>query len=438
MAAALRARRRRPDLDISIIEQSLRLATANCSIPAYLDGRIESIASLENLTAAAAAEQHHLNILARHRALEIDARNHSLKVRNLETDQVLDLPYHRLILATGAKPIKPAWPNVGAKGVFTLRSLDDALALRSYLDARKPMQFAVIGTGTIAQVCAAALRSFGVEITLIGPSGGLMEDLEKSISERIAEVLAANGIDVYFTDNVIGFKVSLDNEITAVETGGRTLSCQGALIAMGVEPNAELARTADLAPGFQAAIRIDPHLMTSRQGIYACGDCAQTTFRLTHRPFYWPLATTASRQGRQAGENASGGQGEDPGTLAARIWTCFQLQIGRVGLSSMQALAQGIKSRLTDIKAPSKPKFYGGAVLDLVLISDAKDDRLVGAQLAGYEGVHARLNMLCAAIAAKLTLKDLENMDLGYTPEVSSLWDPVQIAGRRGRKRGGN
>lgn len=434
LAAALRARRRCPGLDITVVEQSRRIATANCAIPAFLDGRLEKIESLENLTAASAAEQHGLNVLTGHQALEIHPVNHLLKVRNLSTDQVFDLPYHRLVLATGARPIRSNLPNVGARGIFTLRNLDDAQDLRNYLDCRRPSQFVVIGTGTIAQVCAAALRSYGMEVLLIGLGSELMEDLEEPISRRVSETLSAGGISLYFTDNLHGFKVSLDNEVEGVETAGRTFSCQGVLIAVGVEPNSDLAQTAGIGLGVQGCVRIDRHLMTSRQAIFACGDCTHTTLRITHKPFYWPLATTASRQGRQAGESASGGQGEDPGTLAARIWRCFGLQVGRVGLSSSQARAADFQCNVTTVKASSKPLHFGGDMIDLSIITDQKDGRIIGAQLAGLEGVHARLNTLCAAIAGRLTLKEIENLDLGYTPEIASLWDPVQIAARQGRK----
>lgn len=434
MAAALRARRRRPDLDITVVESGDYLACANCSIPAYLDGRLESLDSLQNLTPAQASQEHRLNILIRHQALEIDPRRHSLKVRNRDTDQEFTLPYGRLILATGARPIVPPIPNAAARGIFTLRHLDDARALRHFLDSRKPRRFAIMGTGTIAQVCAAALRSYGLEVTFIGQGNSLMADLEGPISERIHETLQANGITVYYADNILSFKVSLENEVQAVELPGKLLECDGVLLALGVQPNTDLARSADLALGINAAIRVDRHLMTSRQYIYACGDCAHTTLRLNHKPFYWPLATTANRQGRQAAENASGGQGEDVGTLAARLWRCFDLQIGRIGLSVAQANAAGFKPQLTTIKAPTKAKIYGGDALDLVLIHNQPDGRILGAQMASLEGVQARLNSIAAAITGRLTLRDLEDLDFAYTPEISALRDPLQIAARQGRK----
>ena len=435
MAAALRARRRRSDLDITVVEFGPYLACANCSIPAYLDGRLESIESLQNLTPEQATQEHHLNVLMRHRALEIDPRRHALKVRNLDTDQEFALPYHRLILATGARPIVPPIPNVRARGIFTLRHLTEAQALRHYLQTRKPRHFVVVGTGTIAQVCAASLRSYGMEVTFVGQDHALMADLEKPISERIYETLLANGITVYFADNIISFKVSLENEVQGLELPGRLIECDGVLLALGVQPNTDLARGADLALGLQGTIRVDRHLMTSRQYIYACGDCAHTTLRHNHKHFYWPLATTANRQGRQAGENASGGQGEDAGTLASRIWLCFGLQIGRIGLSTAQAQAAGFKPQLTAIKAPTNSKMYGGEFMDMVLIHNDPDGRILGAQMASLEGVLARLNSIAAAIAGRLSIQDLEDLDFAYTPEISSLRDPLQIAARQGRKR---
>lgn len=435
MAAAACARRRRPDLDITLVEKGRRIAMATCSIPAYLENRVEAIEALENLTPESAAAKYRLNVLTGHEAVEIQPRNHRLTVRNSDTSQSFDLPYDRLILSTGARPIRPAWPNVNATGIFTLRHLDDALALRTYIERRKPREFVVVGTGTIAQVCATGLSRQGMAITMIGPDERLLEIMEESISERIRHRLTDGGITVHLGDIVTGYKASLDGEVEAVETASGTYPCQGVLLAIGVEPNAQLAQSAGLATGIQGSIRIDRHLMTSRQGIYACGDCTHTILRITHKPFYWPLATTAARQGRQAGSAACGDQGEDPGTLATRLWKCFDLEIGRVGLSSSQASAIGMKSTVTAIEAASKPGFYGGHRLSLVINSDPESGRIIGAQVAGREGVLARLNTMVAAIAGKLTLKDLENLDLGYSPELSGLWDAIQTAGRVGRRR---
>ena len=435
MVAALLARRRRPDLDITVVERTDRISIANCAIPSYLEGQIESIDTLQQLSIEEARSQHRLNVLTGHRALEIQPIKHILTVENLATGQVFDLPYGRLILSTGADPIRPDWPNSRARGIFTLRNMSDAQVLRQFLESKKPTSIVVIGTGTIAQVCVSALRSYGAEVSMIGLSSGLMDDLEAPISDRILDTLTKGGINTYFTDNLYGFNVSLEDEVTTLESTSKSFPCQCILLAMGVRPNADLAKTANIALSINNAIRVDRHLMTSRQGIYACGDCAVTVNRITHKPVYWPLATTAARQGRQAGESASGGRGYDHGTLLSRLWTCFDLQIGRVGLSSRQAKEAGFRPRLTEIKAPSKSIDFGGDQLDLVLISDSKDGRIIGAQMAGTEGVHARLNTLAAAIAGKLTMSDLEHLDLGYTPKIASLWDPVQIAGRLGGKQ---
>jgi NADPH-dependent 2,4-dienoyl-CoA reductase/sulfur reductase-like enzyme len=435
MAAATSARRRRPDMDIIIVEKGRQVAMATCSIPAYLEHRIETIEALENITPAEASEKYRLVVMTEHEALEINPRNHNLTVKNTLTDQSFDIPYDRLIIATGARAVKPVWPNVHAQGIFALRYLEDALALRHFIERKKPRQVVIVGTGTIAQACAAGLRRYGLEVTMIGQKENqLMENLEDSIAARILSELESHDVSLHFDDNWSNVKVSLEGEVEAIETATGILTCQGVLLALGVKPNIDLAQTADLALGIQGTIRIDKHMMTSRQEIFACGDCTHTFWNLTHKPIYWPLATTASRQGRQVGECACGLHGEDPGTLATRLWTCFDLKIGRVGLSSSQTSEMGIKSVTTVLEAPSKPGLYGGHRLSLVVISSAVDGRILGGQIAGCEGVHARLNTLTTAIAGRLTLKDLENLDLGYSPEVSSLWDPIQTAGRLGRR----
>jgi NADPH-dependent 2,4-dienoyl-CoA reductase/sulfur reductase-like enzyme len=431
MAAAMRARRLRSDLDITVIEKTDRISIANCSIPQYLAGRIEDINDLQVLTPQEAQHQHHINVLTNQKVLHIQPAKHHITVENSKTGQSYKIPYHRLILATGADPIYPNWPNINTDGVFALRNLSDAVNVRKFLAQRRPGKIIIVGTGTIAQACASALRTSSAQVKMIGLSDGLMTDLEEPVSTRITDILTDNGIDLYFTDNLYGLEASLDNEITGIYEDSRIHECSCVLLAMGVKPNIEVAKSAGISMGQTGAIRVDNHLMTSKQGIYACGDCTETINRITNRSVYWPLATTAVKQGRSAGESVVNGNGIDPGTYLMRLWTCFNLQIGRVGLSSNQVAETGLKAKTTAIRAKSRPN---GSVIDLVLVHDEENNRILGAQAVGTEGIHARINTLATAIAAKMTLKDIETLDLGYTPDISNLWDPVQIAGRIGQR----
>ncbi|MBU1881954.1 FAD-dependent oxidoreductase [bacterium] len=426
MAAVMRARRNRPDMDITVIERSSHISSANCSIPDFLAGAIASKDDLFVLTPESVRVDYRINLLTNHNAIDVNAVKREISVQNKATSQEFSLPYDRLILATGASPFKPNWPNINSKGVFALRAPHDADALRSFIQTQKPRKIVVVGTGTIAQVCAAALHSYGLDIKMIGLTSGLMTDLESTISKRLYDTLANNNIDLYFTDNLYGIKVSLDNKVIGIEEHGDLHQCDMVLLAMGVTPNVDLADSASISLGKNGAITVDKHLKTSRETIYACGDCAETFHKITHKPVYWPLATTSARQGRQAGESASGGQGQDTGTLTTRIWTCFDLQVGRTGLSVKQAEEFGIKASKAEISVDRQ--------MDMALIYD-QNERLIGAQMAGMRNVHAALNTLAAAIEGKLTLREIEGLDLGYTPKLSTLWDPIQIAARQGRKQ---
>jgi NADPH-dependent 2,4-dienoyl-CoA reductase/sulfur reductase-like enzyme len=435
MAAALRARRLNAHAEIAIIEKSRYLAAATCSIPAFLRGDFSSVEALQNITPERAAGDFSLKIYSEHEAQEIDCRNHQLQVANLLTGQSFRIPYDRLILATGADPVRPDLPNHCARGTFVLRSLADAVEFRNYLEREKPRTLVVLGAGTIAQVCASMLKSYDLNVIFIARGKELLEDLDPVISDRIIKKLYENGIQVYFFDTTVHLEASLEQKIRSVEWDGQRIECQALLFALGVRPNTRLAQDAGIESGVAGSIKVDRFLNTSRHGIYACGDCAHTYLRITNKPFFWPLATTSARQGRQAGTNAAGGRGEDPGTLATRIWNCFNLTIGRTGIAPSQAVAQSMKLKRTAVNALSKPVYHGGDHLDLVIYAEEESNRVVGAQIAGTEGVHARLNTLCVAIECKMTLRDLERLDLGYTPEISALWDPVQIAGRLGGKK---
>lgn len=435
ITAALRARRLRPDLDITVIEASPYISPANCSIPAYLSGEIEYIESLQVLKAETAISEHHLNLMLQHAVQKVEPVEHRVFVENLSTKQTIQIPYDRLIIATGASPLIANLPNIQSQGIFTLRNLTDSERLRNFIEQKKPAKFVIIGTGTIAQACASVFRHFGIQTTILGTTPRLMDDLEMDIADSIKTELTSNDVSVHIVDKIVRFNVLLDGNVCEVETSNGIYKCDGILLATGIKPNTESFLSSGISLTSQGVIRTDRHLMTSRQGIFACGDCATTFHRITHQQTHWPLATTAVRQGRIAGENAVGGSESDPGTLHSRYWTCFDLQIGRVGLSSHQADEASFKYDITKIDSLSRSPIYGGSEIHLIIITIRNDGRIIGAQLTGKDGVYARLNTLIAAIEGKLTLKEIENLDLAFTPQITNLWDPVHIAGRLGGKK---
>ncbi|TKJ38579.1 hypothetical protein CEE37_12510 [candidate division LCP-89 bacterium B3_LCP] len=437
MSAAMRARRLAPDCSIKVIERTDRISISNCLIPEYLSGTIENIDSLQQLKAEVVRKEHDIDVLLKHELIEIDHRSRRISIENLETNQNYDLPYDRLILATGADPIIPNLPNIHANGVFTLRNLTQAKHFRQFLELRKPVRFAVLGAGILAQVCASALSSYGMEVFLIdNRAESHIDKLEEPIAMCISDKLHNNDINVYYVDNIASINLSHEGIVTGITTNSRVFECQGILIATGIKPNLHVAKQAGIVTGIDNSIKVDRHLNTSAGGIYACGDCAQTFNSITQKTVYWPTATNASKQGRIAGENAVGGNVHDKGTLMTRIWSCFDLQIGRVGLSSHLAEKAGIKYEKVSVSTESKPQLFGGSGIELTVIFKSDGGRLIGAQLVGTDGVHARLNTLSTAISGKLTINDLEELDLGYTPKSSALWDPVQIAGRLGGRIG--
>jgi NADPH-dependent 2,4-dienoyl-CoA reductase/sulfur reductase-like enzyme len=434
IAAALRAKRAAPKLDITIIEQSEYVSAATCSIPSFLEGKIHQISSLQQLTPDEISNKHGINVLVLHRVLEIAPHRQQLTVENAITCQQFEFAYDRLILATGATPILPRIPGITSEGIFTLRSLEHASNIKRFLDLKKTKNIVILGTGTIAQVCLEGLKTSGSSVTLLGQNQNLMEDLDEVISGRIKQVMKNNYIKAIFVDKRLSINSSLEGTIKSLLVGDQNLSCDLLLVAIGINPKVELGKSAGLEVDKFGAFRVDRHLNTNKKNIYACGDCASTYHRLTHKPFYWPLATTASRQGRQAGESAATNRGIDAGTLAMRFWTCFDLQIGRVGISAFQANKLGWRNRRVHIQAGSKSKFFGGSEIDLVIYSEPETEKIIGAQMAGLDGVHARLNTMAVAIEAKMTIQDLERLDLAYNPKHSGLWDPIQVIGRAGDK----
>jgi len=286
----------------------------------------------------------------------------------------------------------------------------------------------VIGGGYIGLEAAEALRHRKLDITMLERSSSLLEDFEPEIGQWVSERLAQHQVRIELGAAVRHIDAAPDGTLIISYGEKSILAADVVILAAGLVPRSALAATAGIELGATGAIRTDTRQQTSLHGVYAAGDCVETLHLVTGGPVYVPLGTTANKQGRVAGENAAGGNAEFPGIVGTLATKVFELEVGRSGLTWAGARASGFQPEQVTVDSRSQAKYLGGKPLRVSLVADRPSGRLLGGQLAGEEGAARRVDVVAAALSARMTVADFVHLDLGYAPPFGPVYDPLLIA----------
>jgi len=286
---------------------------------------------------------------------------------------------------------------------------------------RKPRRAVVIGAGYIGVEAADALRRNGLQVTVFERGANVLLRDEALFTDAVRRVLEAHGVELRCGVNV----EAIEAERVA------DAPCDMVVIAAGFKPNVELAADAGVAIGRSGAIAADDRMETSVRGIFAAGDCAETTHLVTGRPAWIPLGTIANKMGRVAGANAAGGRERFPGVVGTCIVGIFGTAFAATGLSVAQARAEGLSPVSARIEAYSRPRYYDGVKTTVELVADRATGRLVGGTVIGEQGAAGRINVIAAALHNRMRVEDFERLDLAYSPPFAPVWDPLLIAAQQ-------
>ena len=344
------------------------------------------------------------------------------------------LPYDILVLGTGTKPLLPGIPGEDREGVFTLKKLTDALRIKAWLKEVPCKKAIIVGAGFIGMEMCEALRNLGIETSVYHRAALPVNRWDPEFGKVILEELERRQV-AFVTDR----------EIKAVEEGRthrlRLVTDHGEdeadiiLMAVGIRPDVDLARQMGLPLGKTGAIQVNYSQQTSREGVYAVGDCAESFHRVSGRWVNIPLGDIANKQGRVAGVNIGGGTAVFPGIVGSQSFKVFNLEVAATGLDEREAKESGFSPASTlvwgNALAGSMPQ---NSKLGLKLIADRSTGMLLGAQAVGEKGAVARINSLAVALWAGLTLDDVGWLDLAYAPPFSGSWDPIHIAAQALRR----
>jgi NADPH-dependent 2,4-dienoyl-CoA reductase/sulfur reductase-like enzyme len=399
-----------------------------CGLPFYVSGEVPDWRQLAHRTMDD-IERAGVQLLLGHKATAIDSIQKTVEVEN-GRKQTQSLQYDRLVIATGAKPLAPRVIGLDLPGVHVLHTMEDSFRVYRDVTENQARSAVIVGAGYIGLEMADAFRRRGMEVALVVRSEVLRTTLDSTLGRVVEDELRHHEVQV--VKGVQVESVVRDRERLSVSgSHGFQKSADLVLVAAGVGPSSELAARAGIATGVHGAIRVNREMATNLPGVFAAGDCVETWHRVTGQNTYLPLGTTAHKQGRIAGENAVGGHRRFAGTLGTQVVKVFDLVVARTGLLNDEAARAGFDPLSIESKAWDHKAYYPGAhELVIRLTGDRGSGRLLGAQIVGYwqAEVAKRIDIFATALFHEMKVEDLNDLDLSYTPPVSSPWDPVQLS----------
>ena len=434
-SAAAKAKRINPDLNITLFEQGEFISYGTCSMPYYVGGVIPDYKKIISFTPEEFQRSKGCIVKTFQRVDEILPQKKKIIVTDVLKNTSAEYPYDRLLIATGARARipDPAW--IRAKNVFSIKHLKDSISLKDYILSHRPKTALIIGGGFIGMEMAEAFSKCNLDVTILHRSAKPMNTMESESQDIILDELRRQKITFIGNTSVTDIQISNGVATIATSTNG-SFAADMILLAAGFEANTDIAKSARIRCGVSGAIRVDSHMRTNLENIFAAGACTEIRNTISHKPMYLPLANIANRMGRVAGENIAGAQAEFPGAMRTTAVKIFDLEAASVGLRSAEAEAIGFRVLTESVMAYSRSRSYPGAKpVFIKFIIDKSSKRLIGADLIAEEGAAMRANILSVAIQNKMTVSDIANMDLLYSPPFSPVWDPILIAANRVLKR---
>lgn len=427
--AAARIRRLDEQAEIVVLERSGFVSYANCGLPYYIGGVIQDREELTLQTPESFWDRFRIDVRVGHEVTAIDPAAKTVTGKNLATGETFAESYDKLLLSPGAKPLKPPLPGLDSPSLFTLRTVEDTLAIRAFVEEHKPRRAVMAGGGFISLEVAENLAELGVEVTVVQRLPHLMPPLDYDMASFLHNHMRAKGVRVLLDTAVSGFSQQGQTITTLVE-GGDPIPADLAILAIGVAPESTLAKEAGLALGQRGGIAVNDRMETSHPDIYAVGDAVEITHLVTGEKTRIALAGPANKQGRVAADNICGGDSRYPGAQGSSVLKLFDLTVAATGLNEGTAQAAGLDYETVILSPLSHAGYYpGGTVMTMKVLYEKGSLRLLGAQIVGGDGVDKRLDVLATAMQAGLTVTALKELDLAYAPPFSSAKDPVNMAG---------
>ena len=426
--AAARIRRLDEHAEIVVFEKSGYVSYANCGLPYYIGGEIEDKRELTLQTPESFYARFRVDMRVHHEVIAVDVKAKTVKVRNLASGEVFSESYDKLILSTGARPIKPNFEGIDNERIFTLRTVEDTLRIKQFTEDKRPQSAVVVGGGFIGIEVAENLRRLGMDVTLVEAAPQVMAPFDGDMAALIHAEMVRNGIKLMLGTMVEGF--TAEGGVTVRLKDREPQTADMAVLAIGVAPDTTLARDAGLELGIKGSIVVDDRMQTSAPDVYAVGDAVQIKNFVTGKEGLISLAGPANKQGRIAADNVCGRDSRYTGGQGSSVIKIFGLTAACTGINERTAKSLGLDCDKVVLSPMSHAGYYpGGSVMTMKVLFERGTCRILGAQIIGRDGVDKRVDVIATAIRAGLKATELTELDLAYAPPYSSAKDPVNMAG---------
>jgi NADPH-dependent 2,4-dienoyl-CoA reductase/sulfur reductase-like enzyme len=439
ISAALQARETDPGAEVTVVVADAYPNFSICGIPYYVSGEVTHWRNLAHRTYAdleAAGMRLRLNTTA----TKIDVAGHTVHLTGPDGAPEETLAYDQLVIGTGAVPVRPPIAGLGglrtADGVHLLHSMDDTFAIMRNLEETGTRSAVIVGAGYVGLEMAEALSERGLSVTQLERLPEVLPTVDAELGALVRAQLEGHGITVHTGTDVKSIARARAGaperlRVDAVTTAGEPVAVHAGLVLVvtGVRPETGLAVSAGASLGARGAIQVDKAMRTGLPDIYAAGDCVITHHRLLGET-YLPLGTTAHKQGRIAGENAAGGHREFAGSLGTQVVKIFDQAAARTGLRDHEAVPAGFDPVTVAFEADDHKAYYPGShSIAMRFTGDRETGRLLGVQLFGHKHaeVAKRIDIAATAIFHGMTVDELSDLDLSYTPPLGSPWDAIQL-----------
>ncbi len=425
--AAAKARRCDPEMEIVIYQEEDDISYAGCGLPYYISGVIKERQELISRTPGQFAQEG-IRILKNRRIESIDVKNQTISGRKIGSGETFTDHFDRLVIATGAYPIRPRIEGIDLNNVFYLRSIFDADAIFQQIQSESIRNVVIAGGGYIGLEMAESLALRGKNVTIVELAPQILTLFDEDFAGILRQYLEKKGVNVFTSEGIQALR-GKEGKVTHVQTVARELEADVVLMSLGIRSQVELAKQAGLKIGETGAIWVNEKMETSVEGVYAAGDCAETTHLITGKRVWIPLGSTANKQGRVVGVNVCGGNATFPGVMGTAAFKTFDFNVAKTGLSMREAKQEGFHPVQAIVRGYDRAHYYPGKKEStLKVIADKETGRILGGQVIGEGPSDKFIDILAMALHAKMTCRDLANVDLAYAPPFSPVLSPVIVS----------
>lgn len=421
---AAKLKRENRDLDVTLITKGENISYAGCGLPYYVGGVIENKSDLIVNTPKSFSDLTQVEVKTGVEALSIDRDKKIVNAINLNNNEEVKFNYDKLVIATGADPVKPPIEGIDLEGVYYMRTPNDAIAVREVVETDNIKRAVVVGGGFIGLEVAENLHEMGVKTTLVEAMDHIMPGFDDEVCSYVEDELMENGIMVLTGERLIS--IEGDNKVKKVRTDKRAMKADMIVMAVGIRANTKIASDCGLALETNKTIKVNEYMQTNDEDIYAVGDCVTVKNILSGKPTWSPMGSSANKEGRCVAKTISGEKTPFNGVLGTGIVKLLNLNAARTGLTEKYAKDSGYEVESVIVPIDDKAHYYPDSKMIIIkLIADKNSKRVLGAQIFGEGNVDKQIDIVATAITFNATISDLQNLDLAYAPPFSTAIHPL-------------